>query len=174
MPTTFLLLLILIFNFGYGQEPVKPRPSPLNMCKAIYKTGYLRIIYSQPHKRGRTLFGGLVPYEKVWRAGANDATELTVTSDITFGEHLLKAGTYSLFIIPHPTAWTIILNSDLGQWGAFNYDAAKDVLRFDVPTETSPTAYEPFTILIEQANEKGVIVLVWDKVRVSIPFLFTK
>lgn len=172
MRTIILLSFIFLMNSSYAQQAIKPRPSPLNMCKAVYKTGYLRIVYSQPHKRGRTIFGGLVPYEKVWRTGANDATEMTITEPITLNGYTLKAGTYSLFAIPHPTSWTIIINGDLGQWGAFNYDIAKDVLRFDVPVETNNVIYEPFTILTEQANEKGVIRFLWDSVRVNVPFLF--
>jgi len=172
MRVAIFLFFILLTDFSYAQEAVKPRPSPLNMCKAVYKTSYLRIIYSQPHKRGRTVFGGLAPYEKVWRAGANDATEITLIGEITLAGHVLKAGTYSLFVVPHPASWTIVLNSNLGQWGAFNYDITKDVLRVEAPTETSDVIYEPFTILIEQSNEKGAIRFLWDNVRVSIPFLF--
>src|SRR6218665_3157140 len=111
MRVAIFLVFIFLTDFSYAQEAVKPRPSPLNMCKAVYKTSYLRIIYSQPHKRGRTVFGGLAPYEKVWRPGANDATEITLIGEITLAGHLLKTGTYSLFFFSHPPSFTIRFKS---------------------------------------------------------------
>jgi hypothetical protein len=89
----------------------------------------------------------LIPYDKVWRTGANEATEITTTKDLTINDQPLKAGTYSFLSIPGKEKWTIIINSDLGMWGSYNYNQKMDVLRFEVPVELlRETVYEPFTI----------------------------
>ncbi len=138
-----------------------------------YKDTYTKITYSQPHKHGRAIFGALVPYGQVWRTGANEATELTITKDIKINGLDLKAGTYSLFTIPGKESWTIILNSDLGQWGAYNYNSKLDVLRFDVPVvPVTEFVYEAFTILIDPKNSKADLVLAWDRTKVIIPLQF--
>ena len=157
-----------------GQDAVKPRPSPLAITSARYKDAYIKITYCQPHKNGREIFGKLVPYGEVWRTGANEATEITCTQDILINTQLLKAGTYSLFTIPGKENWTIIVNRDLGLWGAYNYNPKMDILRFDVPANSiSGPLYEAFTITVEQKNELAEILLQWDKTRVAIPIKFT-
>jgi hypothetical protein len=170
----FLLLLILP-NFTSAQEAIKPRPSPLAIASARYKDTYLKITYSQPHKRERVIFGKLVPYGEVWRTGANEATELTVTRDVIINNLPLKAGTYSLFTIPERDSWTIIINSDLGLWGSYNYNSKMDVIRFTVPVQLMQGAvYEPFTIILDQKNDKAEIILAWDTVQVRIPVQFNE
>jgi hypothetical protein len=171
--TVFILLLFpFLCN---AQEAIKPRPSPISIVSARYKDTYLKITYSQPHKNGRVIFGKLVPYGEVWRTGANEATELTITQDIQINSTALKAGTYSLFTIPDKESWTIIINKDLGMWGAYNYNIKTDVMRFTVPSQILQGAvYEPFTIAVEQKNNKAQIVLLWDTVKVSIPVQFNE
>lgn len=171
------LLLIFLLSYSFycvSQEAVKPRPSPLSMVTARYKDTYLKIVYSQPHKKERELFGKLVPYGEVWRTGANEATELTITRDIKMNGFTLAAGTYSLFTIPNESKWTIIINSDLGQWGSYNYNSKNDVLRFDVPLQKQELSYEPFTITIDQKNEKAELFLLWDTLKISIPIQFNE
>lgn len=168
--THFLLfLLIAIAPSIFAQEAVPARPSPLAVVSCKYKDTYLKIVYNQPHKRGREVFGKLVPFGQVWRLGANEATELTISREIFVSGQFLPAGTYSLFAIPEADKWTIIFNSDLGQWGSYNYNQAKDVMRIDVATRALPgeLVYEPFTIAIDQKNNKADIVLTWDKTTVS-------
>jgi hypothetical protein len=170
---------VLLFSFlpqlSFAQEAIKPRPSPLAVVSARYKDTYLKIVYSQPHKRERIVFGNIVPYAQVWRTGANEATEITVTRDILINHIPLKAGTYSLFTIPEKESWTIIINHDLGLWGAYNYNAKMDVLRFNVPSQLMQGAvYEPFTIMIDQKNDKAEIILAWDSVQVRIPVQFNE
>jgi hypothetical protein len=157
-----------------AQDELKPRLSPLNVTSIHYKEGYLKVVYSQPQKHGREVFGKLVPFGEVWRTGANEATEITVTQDATFNGTLVKAGTYALFTIPQPEKWTIILIKDLGQWGAYNYNQKKDVLRFDVPTKSisNNVAFEPFTIRIDQKTDTAEIFLLWDKTQVSFNVQF--
>ena len=159
---------MLLPLFAFGQEK---RISPLSVSSARYKDTYLKIVYSQPLKKGREIFGGLVPFGKIWRTGANEATELTVTNDILINGQELKAGTYSLFTIPNPESWTIILNKDLGLWGAYNYNQQQDVLRFEVPVVNTNAPNEAFTIQIDPLNNQADISLHWDKTKVTFSVL---
>jgi len=168
-----LIVFSLVVSTSLAQEAIAPRPSPLTVLTARYKDTYLKIVYSQPHKRGREVFGQLVPFGQVWRTGANEATEITITKDIFIKGQLLTAGTYSLFTIPEKEKWTIILNKDLGMWGSYNYNPKMDVFRFEVPVQSvTNVVYEPFTILIDQKNNKAEISLLWDKTKVSFPVDF--
>lgn len=167
-----LVCLLCLPPCSKAQEALKLRPSPLAIASARYQDHYIKITYSQPQKKNRELFGKLVPYGKVWRTGANESTEITTTKDIQIDEIILKAGTYSLFTIPEKEKWTIIINADVGMWGAYNYNPKKDVWRFDVPVQSSEKIYEPFTIFFDQRNEVADLLIIWDNVSVSIPIKF--
>lgn len=169
-----IVVAVAIINVheAFSQEALKPRLSPLEMVTMKYEDAYIKITYGRPHKKGREIFGSLEPYGEVWRTGANEATEITVTKDIKIGGKNLSAGTYTLFTIPYQDKWTIILNEELGQWGAYNYNPEKDVLRFDVPVTRMSTVYEPFTIEIEQNQDSINVVMMWDTTKVSIPIQF--
>jgi hypothetical protein len=156
----------------FAQEAVNQRPSPLAIITMRYKDAYVRITYGQPQKRGREIFGKLVPYDKVWRTGANEATEITTTKNIQINGTLLKVGTYSIFSIPKKDKWTIIINSDVGLWGAYNYNSKLDVMRFDMSVMTTDTVYESFTMQFDQRNEVADLLLYWDKTKISIPIKF--
>jgi hypothetical protein len=156
----------------FSQEAIPPKESPLAVIRVRYKDAYVKLTYSQPHKRNREVFGKLVPYGQVWRTGANEATELTVTKDIQINNTLLKAGTYSLFTIPEKEKWTIIVNSEVGLWGSYNYNSKLDVLRFEVPVQKSATIFEALTMQLDQRNELVDLVISWDDVRVTIPIKF--
>ncbi len=174
-----LLLAIIAFAIfinpkeSIAQEPLNPRPSPLALVTMKYEDTYVKITYCRPSKRGREIFGNLEPYGEVWRTGANEATEITFTQNIKIGGHEVVAGTYSLFTIPEKGDWTIIINKDLGQWGAFSYNQDHDLLRFQAKSETMETSYEPFTIEFEQKGIKNTnLLLMWDKTKVIIPIEF--
>src|SRR5687768_5690444 len=94
-------ILLLISSFSLAQENFKTRPSPLAIAAMRHKDAYVKIVYSQPQKRGREIFGKLVPFGQVWRLGANEATEITITKDLLINAVLVKAGTYSMFAIPN-------------------------------------------------------------------------
>jgi hypothetical protein len=155
-----------------AQEALKPRPSPMYMTTMKHNDTYVKITYGRPHKNNREIFGNLVPFGEVWRTGANEATELTTTGDIMLAGKRVKQGTYSLYTIPQQDKWTIILNSALGQWGAYEYDKQKDVMRFDVPVEKMDKTYEPFTIEFNQDNSDAYLLIMWDRTKVSIPLSF--
>lgn len=157
---------------GHAQDSMPVRTSPLALVTAKSKDTYLKITYGQPQKKGREIFGTLVPFGQVWRTGANEATEMTITRDITMNSILLKAGTYSIFTIPQNDHWTIIINSELGLWGSYNYNSKLDVFRFDVPVKTSEKVYEAFTIAIDQRNELADLIMQWDSTKILIPIKF--
>lgn len=166
------LFFLLAITTSYSQQNFKSRTSPLAMVSMRFKDAYVKVTYSQPHKRGREIFGQLVPYNEVWRLGANEATEITLTKDMMIANHILKAGTYSLFSIPQSDKWTIIVNSDLGLWGAYNYNIKADIIRFDVPVQPNNEFFEAFTLSFDQRNEMADLLIMWDRIKLSVPFKF--
>jgi hypothetical protein len=165
-------ILLLLVTFAVAQQPDVVRASPMASINMRYKDAYARIVYSRPLKNGREIFGKLIPYAQVWRTGANEATELTITRDMLINGKQLKAGTYSLFTIPDKDKWTIIVNSEVGLWGAYNYNEKLDVMRFDVVANHENVIYEPFTMEFVQKNELADLLMYWDNVKVSIPLKF--
>jgi hypothetical protein len=155
---------------------VMPRPRSSSIAIAAFKKPsiYIKAVYGQPLKRGREIFGALEPYGQVWRTGANEATEITTTKDLRIGGKTLKAGTYTLFTIPEKDKWKVLFNSELGQWGAFKYDPAKDVLVTEVPVTQTPETYEAFIIRFDETRTGADMVLAWDKTRVAVPLTFSK
>lgn len=132
-----------------------------------------RIIYSRPQKNGRAVFGELVEYDKVWRLGANEATEIELYRDAKInGDNLLKKGRYTIYTIPSKDKWTIIFNKETDTWGAFQYDEKKDVLRTEVKTEDQNEPAEAFTMQFEKIPDGANLVMAWDNVKVKLPFAF--
>lgn len=130
----------------------------------------VKVTYGRPYKKGREIFGGLEKYGKVWRTGADEATEITFAKDATVGGKPVKAGTYTLFTIPEENEWTIILNGQLGQWGAYEYDKhkVKDVLQVKAPAKKLSTPVEQLTIRFESGN----MIIEWDTTQVAVPVAF--
>lgn len=172
--SALLLLFIALAPAAFAQDAVPPRPSPLAITSCLYKDSYLKIVYSQPHKKGREIFGKLVPYEQVWRLGANEATEITTTRDIFVSGQLLPAGTYAMYAIPYSDNWVIIFNSNVGQWGSYNYDEKKDVLRVVAPSRPigNNTVFEAFTISIDEHNNRAQLFFRWDRTEASLTIDF--
>jgi hypothetical protein len=119
--------------------------------------------YGRPQVKGREIWGGLVPYDKVWRTGANEATTISFSRDVLIEGQKLPKGKYALFTIPGKEQWTIIFNKVPEQWGAFKYDESEDALRVKVTPETGKPV-EEMTFVIDGSN----VVLEWEKLR--IPF----
>lgn len=133
----------------------------------------VRVTYSRPAKNGREVFGKLVPYGKVWRVGANEATEIKFYSDATIKGEKVNAGTYSLFAIPGEKEWTIVLNSDLDYWGAYSYNEQNDVVRISVPVSESGETVENFAIRFSKNGSNGAVMRMgWDKTMVEVPMEF--
>ncbi len=169
----FILVFCAIIQESNAQEELKPRPSPLSVVTMKYKDSYVKVTYGRPHKKGRDIFGSLVPYGQIWRTGANEATEITITNDMLIGSDKLEAGTYTIFSIPGKDRWTIIFNKDLGQWGAYNYNEKADAMRLEVPVgKDEKNVWEPFTIQFDQQNSTAQMLMMWDQTKVSIPMSF--
>jgi hypothetical protein len=156
---------------GAAQTGV-PQKSPKSYVD--YRVGLTQVAiqYSSPAVRGRTIWGGLVPYDKVWRAGANHATTVNFNTPVVIGGKQLQAGEYALFLIPKKEGrWTAIFNHDADQWGAFLYKEADDAVRIDVRVVDNPELVERLRYHIEDLSlEEGLIVMSWEHKRVSIPF----
>ena len=109
-----------------------------------------RVVYSRPQRNGRNVFGELLEYNKVWRLGANEATEIEFYKDVSIGAKLVPKGKYTLYAIPNQDKWTIIVNKETDIWGAFKYDASKDVVKVDVPVQKINEAIEAFSLVFEK------------------------
>jgi len=132
----------------------------------------IRVIYSRPQLKGRSL-AELAPAGKVWRTGANEATEITFYEDVTVGGTPIKAGTYALFTIPDANSWTIILNNNLNQWGAFSYDDSADAARIQAKASEDSKSLEAFSIAFKEMDGGADMVLGWGSTRVTVPIKFS-
>ena len=184
MKQLFSLLLIGLFISGSvnAQSPVPTldkSPMDLSSYPANY-AGMLaqdkavdplvaRIIYSRPQKNGRAIFGSLVEYNKVWRFGANENTEIEFFTNVTINNVKIKKGKYTVFAVPAEDKWTIIINKDLNHWGAYSYKETEDLLRADVPVQKTADAAESFYIYFEKATGGFTMNAGWDNVKVSLP-----
>lgn len=178
--TLFCLLLSLSVVGTWAQGFRNPDKSPMDAAyfpdnfahdRKGDEKALVRVIYSRPVKNGREVFGKLIPYDKVWRTGANENAEIKFYQDATIQGKKIKAGTYSLFSIPGETQWTIILNSDLDNWGAFKYKEANDVARFTVPSKKSETPIESFSIQFPKGSD-ALLRMGWDTTIVELPITF--
>ena len=142
------------------------RPSPLEVKEGTIGSKAIKVQYGSPSVKGRTLWGDLVPYNVVWRTGANEATYIDVPQDITVEGKPLAAGKYSLFTIPKESGkWTVILNSDWNlEHGHFQYDEKNDVLRVEVAPVWEETSTERLSIDVESPG----LVIRWDKLKLPI------
>ena len=136
---------------------------------------FARVTYSRPAKKDRETFGKLIPYGKVWRVGANEATEVKFFTDATVQGKKIKAGVYSFYVIPNENEWTLIFNTDLDQWGAYSYNEKLDVLRVTVPVKKAEEPVENLSIQFKKANDNvkdSVMMIAWDKALVEVPVNF--
>ena len=190
MNTKALLSALAVTVVGFGASPAlhaqdvaiqprasnvtttapQPKKSPMNSTSLRTKDGYARIVYSQPMLRGRDMLGDKVPYGKVWRFGANEATEIFLTEELEInGETEIPAGAYAIFCIPGEDSWTLIFSESLGEWGAYNYDESEDVARVTLPVTEGDNAFEAFTIYFEEVagEEQDKLVMAWGGSRVE-------
>lgn len=154
---------------------VNSRPlSPSETVSYHYNGLDVKLVYCRPFKKGRLIFGeakdgALVPNGKYWRLGANEATEITLNKDVTFGGKPLKAGSYRMYAIPNTSSWTIALNSELGKWGFDEPNYELDILKLDVPVEKTQAETEQFTIAFS-ADATGMNMdLAWDRSHLRVP-----
>jgi hypothetical protein len=174
----FIVIGILLMAYGayfvYGIMTTRSH-SP-GETKSISHQGLdVKVVYCRPYKKGRLIFGeekdkALVPYGKYWRLGANEATEITFSKDVTFGDIPIKAGSYRMYAVPHPEAWTLTLNSELGKFGYFEPNYALDVGKLDVSVDAAPQETEQLTITFDPDTLGTITMNIdWDKTRLMIP-----
>ena len=161
---TLTLALVLVSLTAFAQGDKSNRPSPPAQAKQTVNGTDILIDYSQPSKKGREVFGKLVKYGKVWRTGANENTWIKVSKDVKVQGKTLKAGKYGLHTIPGENEWTIIFNTVSNEWGSYNYDESKDVLRVQAKSTKTSEVTEKFTIDIDA---KGNVSMAWDKTKVA-------
>jgi len=146
-----------------------PAASPASTLKQRVGLTDVEIVYSRPGVKGRTVFGGLEAYGNVWRTGANSATRITFSTPVKFGGVPVPAGTYGLFSIPGAAEWTVILNKDSGQWGAYKYDEKQDLVRVKAKPVALAESVETFTIDLNNIrDESATLTLSWQKTCVPV------
>lgn len=152
-----LVLFVSLLFINLQAQDKQDRPSPPVSTTANINGAQVTIDYSSPAVKGRTIWGDLVPYGVTWRTGANEATTLTTDKDVMIEGKTLKAGKYSLFTIPGEKEWIFIINSVWDQWGDYNYDASKDVMRFNA----TPYKLDDFRERLNIDIEKGRVEVKW-------------
>ncbi|MCQ9634212.1 DUF2911 domain-containing protein [Chryseobacterium sp. WG23] len=161
---TVLFAVMTMSVNAFAQDTKKPASPPATATGKI-KDAAITIAYSSPSVKGRTIWGDLVAYDKVWRAGANEATTFETDKNITVQGKPLPAGKYSFFLIPKKSGtWTAIFNKEPKQWGAYKYEESKDALRVDVKTKALPATQET---LVYKVNSNG-FTMDWDKISVPV------
>ena len=168
---TFLLIAVLIAVFSgesYSQKKEEVRISPKAAVEQTVGFTVIRIEYSRPGVKGRKIWGGLVPYDVVWRAGANETTKITFATDVKINGKKLKAGSYGFFAIPTAKNWTLIFNKVADQWGAFEYNDVEDALRIEVNPEKDDNFWQEWLAytFTRTSDNTAVIRLEWEKLKV--------
>lgn len=181
----FLVLPVLLSVFAFGQTALPPvDKSPMDMC--YYPVRYpnlkaqdksteplaARVIYSRPKKEGRQVFGGLVEYGKLWRLGANEATEIEFYKPVTIGGKKVPRGRYTLYAVVNEKTWTFVINKETDIWGSFKYSQAKDVARVEVPVQTLTEPAESLSMTFEKDNSGVNLVVAWENIKVALPVAF--
>lgn len=164
------LVLAAFAGVAAAQQPELPRPSPAAMVSQRVGLTDVTVEYSSPGVKGRVIWGELVPYDELWRTGANAAVKLTVSRDVTIGGKAVKAGTYALFTIPKEDGdWTVIINEDATLSGTRGYDQKKDVARIEAKTLAIPKRERMTFVFADTTDDATSLDLEWDELRVRIP-----
>ena len=181
--TSILICLLISYSFSFSQSSKLPEVDKSPMDVSYYPNNYpilkiqnkaseplvARVLYSRPQKQGRKIFGELVEYGKVWRLGANEATEIEFYKDVKIGDKKVSKGRYTLYAIVNEDIWTIILNKDTDTWGAFKYDSKKDLLRTDVAVQKTDDVVESMSMLFEKTATGISLIIAWEQVKVTLP-----
>lgn len=147
-----------------------PAPSPKQTIEQQFSLSKITVEYGRPGVKGRKIFGDLVPFNKVWRAGANSATKITFGQNVDFGGKMVMAGSYSLFVIPTQKEWKIVLNSNANQWGAYSYDEKLNIADVTVSVQNLSDKQEYFEISLQPVDEHSThLAIKWDMTKVLVP-----
>lgn len=152
-----------------AQQDKGARPSPPAKAQCKLADGKtITIDYSSPRMKGRKIFGELVPYGKVWRAGANEATTFVTTGDTSIGGTAVPAGSYTIFVIPNADKWTLVISKKTGEWGTAYPGEANDLARFDMAVSKTSAPVENFTIDFDQAGGGCTLQMKWENTQASV------
>jgi len=161
-------LLLCSATIASAQEK-KSRPSPPAKAECKLADGKtITVDYSSPRAKGRKIFGGLVPYGQVWRAGANEATSFVTSSDITVGGKAVPAGNYTIFAIPGEDKWTLVISKKTGEWGTAYPGPDNDLARIDMKVSKTSSPVENFTIAFDQNGNACAMRLEWENTQASV------
>lgn len=172
MKKILICLLVLATTGTINAQLKTPQPSPSSKLEQKVGLTDVTVEYSRPGMRGRKVFGDLVPYGKMWRAGANSNTKVTFSDDITIDGKDLKKGTYALYVKPAASSWEVFFYSDSNNWGTpKEWDASKVALTTSVKTESMPMKIESFTITIDDLSNHGAVLgILWENTYAGVKF----
>lgn len=163
-----LVTAFIISSISVYSQMMLPAASPRQKIEQQFSTSKITVDYGRPGVKGRKIFGELVPYNKIWRAGANSSTKITFDQPVSFGGKTVPAGTYGLFVLPTEKDWKLILNKDSQQWGAFAYDEKLNVADVTVPVQKSTEKAEWFEIDLTPVDDFSTnLTIKWDDVKVN-------
>ncbi len=163
------LTLGLMAVLGSAQMDKASRPSPAAKASCALADGKtITVDYSSPRAKGRKIFGGLVPYGEVWRAGANEATTFVTTSDLMVGGTHVPAGSYTIFAIPNKDKWTLVISKKTGEWGTAYPGPSEDLARIDMKVSALPAAVENFTIAFGKVPKGCPLIMEWETTQASV------
>jgi hypothetical protein len=145
--------------------------SQRKMTHEIIAPPVMRVIYSRPHRQGRSIFGSLLKYGEPWRLGANEASEIEFFRNVTIQNKKINAGRLVIYCIPYENKWTIVLNNDLYTWG-LQIDSTKDLVRFDIPIKKTTVDFEYFTMVFQPISDGADLVMAWDDTEARLPINF--
>lgn len=170
MKKILFLAISVLFTLSMEAQIKAPQPSPVGKITQTVGLTEINIEYSRPSMKGRKIFGGLVPYNELWRTGANASTKVTFSENVKIAGQELKKGTYAIFSIPGEKEWTIIIHKNLDHWGTDDYKQEEDVFRVMVKPVSLSAPVETFTMSVDNLkNASCEITMAWEKTSVSIP-----
>ncbi len=170
MKKAFLPLLFAALTLFADAQVKMPAPSPVQTIIQNFGMGKIELTYSRPSMKGRKIFGDLVPFQKLWRTGANAATRIRFSDPVEIGGKKIDSGTYVIYTIPSENAWEIILNKGINNWGIDGYQESEDVLHTSVTSNKLSEKVENFTMQFENIKAESCdLVMEWDRTKVSIP-----
>ncbi len=168
----FLFAILATVSVAFSQVSL-PMPSPKSTIKQVVGISEITIEYSRPAVKGRQVWGTLVPYGQVWRTGANSATWISISHDAMIGGKEVKAGKYAIFTIPGENEWTIVINTNEGQWGSTNHKPELDVVQFVAKPSKTKDIQERLAFMIEPiSDDEAQILLRWEYLQVAFPIKF--
>jgi Protein of unknown function (DUF2911) len=169
MVLTLLVLTLMISVSPLAAQDKAKRPSPPAQAQCKFSDGKtVTVDYSSPRVKGRKIFGGLVPYNEVWRAGANEATTFVTNTNLNVGGKDVPAGSYTIFAVPSPDKWTLVVSKKTGEWGVPYPGEGDDFTRTEMTASKTSAPVENFTIAFDQSGSKCTMRMEWENTRASV------